>query len=131
MSSVSSMLSALFSAAGCPSAEEGNVEWPVLHCNQRACHPCSKYHPSFKGGSVVRRCNDDGDTLNLDFSQCYVKEGEFTPKFAVVWVIFSGRSGSTYTRRLTSIKLDVSSFLHGNSQSGTERFVRLLAGCIY
>ena len=106
-----SMLSTLFSATGCPSAEEGSVEWPALHCNQAACHPCSKYHPSLKGGSVVRRCNGEGRTLKLDFSECYVPEGAYSPKFAVVWVVFSGRSGSTYTNALPTIKRDVSLYV--------------------
>ena len=102
------LLSSLLSATGCPSAEEGNVQWPTLHSCQAATHPCVKYHPLFKGGSVVRECDNEGATLNLDFSNCSVLQSDFSTPFAVVWLTFSGTRGSTYTNALSTIRSFVS-----------------------
>ena len=102
------LLSSLLSATGCPSAEEGNVQWPTLHTCQAATHPCVKYHPLFKGGSVVRECDNEGKTLNMDFSNCSVLASNFSTPFAVVWFTFSGTRGSTYTNALSTIRSYVS-----------------------
>ena len=88
--------------------QEGNVEWPTMSSCGAAAHPCVKYHPSFKGGSVVRKCSAEAETLNLDFSNCSVLEKDFGAKFAVVWFTISGTSGSTYTSTLPAIKRTVS-----------------------
>lgn len=93
---------------GCPSAQEGNVEWPNMTPCEAATHPCVKYHPTFKGGSVVRKCSVDAETLNLDVSTCSVLESDFNTKFAMVWFTLSGTSGSTYTNTLPAIKRNVS-----------------------
>ena len=98
----------LVSVIGCPFAQEGNVEWPTMAQCEAATHPCAKYHPSFKGGSVVRKCSVEGKTLNLDFSHCSVLKNDFRTKFAVVWFTYSGTSGSVYTNALPAIKRAVS-----------------------
>ena len=93
---------------GCSAAEEGNVQFPYLLTCQAASHPCVKYHPKFKGGSVVRKCNKQGETLALDFSNCSVLHSDFSTPFAVVSFTFSGTRGSRYTNSLPAIKRDVS-----------------------
>ena len=92
---------------GCSSAEEGNLQFPILHSCQATTHPCVKYHPMFKGGEVVRKCSIAGETLTLDFSNCTVSNGDFSTPFAVVSFTFSGTSGSTYTAALPRIRTDV------------------------
>ena len=96
--------------AGCPSAEEGNVQWPGQHACEAASHPCVKYHPLFKGGSVVRECSSHDETLQVDFSNCSVLQSDFNTPFAVVWLTLVGRgsSGSAYVSDLPTIKRRVS-----------------------
>ena len=75
--------SRVLSGVGCPSAEEGNVEWPALHSCQATIHPCVKY-PFFKGGSVVRECSSQDELLKVDCSNCSVLQSDFSTPFAVV-----------------------------------------------
>ena len=75
--------SRVYSGVGCPSAEEGNVEWPALHSCQATIHPCVKY-PFFKGGSVVRECSSQDELLKVDCSNCSVLQSDFSTPFAVV-----------------------------------------------
>ena len=84
------------------------MQWPTLHTCQATTHPCVKYHPLFKGGSVVRECSTEGKTLKLDFSNCSVLQSDFSTPFAVVWLTFSGTDSSAYIGALPAIKRGVS-----------------------
>ena len=84
------------------------MQWPTLHTCQAATHPCVKYHPLFKGGSVVRKCNNEGSPLKLDFSNCSVLQSDFSTLFAMVWLTFDETHGSTYTNALSYIRSYVS-----------------------
>lgn len=109
-----------FYILGCSSAEEGNLQFPILHSCQATTHPCVKYHPMFKGGEVVRKCSIAGETLTLDFSNCSVSKGDFSTPFAVVSFTFSGTTGSTYIAALPRIKRDVESLFYSQASSVTE-----------
>ena len=85
--------SCVLSGVGCTSAEEGNVEWPALHSCHATMYPCVKYHPFFKGGSVVRECSSQDELLRVDFSNCSVLQSDFSTPFAVVWFTFAGTIG--------------------------------------
>ena len=100
--------SCVLSGVGCTSAEEGNVEWPALHSCHATMYPCVKYHPFFKGGSVVRECSSQDELLRVDFSNCSVLQSDFSTPFAVVWFTFAGTIGSTVPlSALSAIRRDV------------------------